>query len=113
MIFRSAKTLAVRKRGFSLLELLAVITIMGILVAIVLPRLGGHTKRAKREACHQYRADINTSIERYWMDTDAYPKTVDDLYPVYYPEAVPVCPVTGDAYTIDPSIGRATGHVHP
>jgi prepilin-type N-terminal cleavage/methylation domain-containing protein len=101
-----------RKRGFSLLELLAVVTIMGILAVVVVPRIGVHTNKAKRDCCHQYKADINAAIERYWMENNAFPKSVDDLHPDYYPAELPVCPVTGAGYTIDQTIGRVSGHDH-
>jgi prepilin-type N-terminal cleavage/methylation domain-containing protein len=100
------------RRGFSLLELLAVVTIMGILAVVVVPRIGLHTNKAKRECCQQYKADINAAIERYWMDNSTFPTTVDDLHPDYYPAELPVCPVTGAAYTIDQTIGRVSGHNH-
>jgi prepilin-type N-terminal cleavage/methylation domain-containing protein len=100
------------RRGFSLLELLAVVTIMGILAVVIIPRIGGHTLTAKINCCHQYKGDLNAAIERYRFDHNVLPASLNDLSPDYYPDAIPPCPVTGGAYTIDPVTGRIQGHSH-
>jgi general secretion pathway protein G len=101
-----------RARGFSLLELLAVVTIMGIIAVVIVPRIGGHTNEAKKNACFQYRGDLNSAIERYRFDHGSSPASLNDLTPDYYPEAIPPCPYTNGAYTIDATTGRIAGHNH-
>lgn len=100
------------RRAFSLLELMAVVTIMGILVAIVLPRLTHHTRYAKIKACNQFRSDLNNSIEKYLFENGVLPNQISDLSPEYYPDVLPVCPIDGSPYTLDPVTGRVQGHDH-
>ena len=101
-----------RRAALTLLELVAVVTILGILVAIIVPRFSGHTAYAKRNACRTYKADLNSAIDRYYFDRGSFPVDTTDLTPDYYPNAVPNCPVDGSAYTIDASRGRISGHTH-
>jgi prepilin-type N-terminal cleavage/methylation domain-containing protein len=102
------------RRAFSLLELLAVVTLMGILAAIIIPRIGGSTLRAKIHACHQYRAEINAAAERYYFDHGSPPSRLSDLElnQEYFPDKAPYCPVTKEAYTLDATTGRVVGHDH-
>ncbi len=102
-----------RRRGFSLLELLAVVTIMGIMAAIILPRIGLHTTKAKANVCSQYQGDINGALEKYYFDTGVWATDLNDIQSDdYYPTAIPGCPVNGQAYTIDPTTHRLNGHSH-
>lgn len=100
------------KRGFSLLELLAVVTILGIIAVIIVPRIGVQGYTAKAKVCDQYVSDINAAIERYYFDTGSFPAQLSDLTPDYYPEAIPPCPATGAAYTIDATAHAVIPHSH-
>lgn len=103
-----------RHAAFSLLELLAVVTIIGILATIVIPRIGSSTQKAKVHACHQYRAEINSAAERYFFDHGKPPSVLSDLENNldYLPDKAPVCPVTKEPYTLDSATGRVLGHDH-
>jgi type IV pilus assembly protein PilA len=52
-------------KGFSLVELMIVVAILGILAAIVLPDLTGHTKKAKEAAAKENLQLLREAIERY------------------------------------------------
>jgi prepilin-type N-terminal cleavage/methylation domain-containing protein len=100
-------------RGFSLLELLAVVMIMGIMAAVIIPRIGGHTAKAKANVCLQYKGDIDDALEKYYFDKEIWATDLNDIQSDdYYPTEIPVCPVTGQAYTIDPATHRISGHNH-
>ncbi|HJN12539.1 MAG TPA: type II secretion system protein [Pirellulaceae bacterium] len=95
------------RRGFSLLELLAVVTIMGIIAAIVVPRLTYSTTTAKQNGELQYRGDLNNAIEKYYFDRSAFPPDLDTLYTDgYYPAPIPNNPVTNVPFVLDPATNR-------
>jgi general secretion pathway protein G len=101
------------RSGFSLLELLAVVTIMGILVVIAVPRVSLHASRAKIESNKQYKGDLNAAVERYYFETGAFPSDLSVLANTeYYPADIPNCPVDNTEYVIDATSHRVSGHDH-
>lgn len=68
------------KRGFTLIELMLVVIIIGILAAMVMPRLVGRSDEARTVAAQ---ADINATLglalDMYEMDNGAYPEKLEDL----------------------------------
>ena len=101
-----------RRSAFSLLELLAVVTIIGIITVVVIPRIGSSTQKTMKEACQQYKADINAAVERYLFHEGSLP-SLDDLHDAeYLPDGIPLCPVTKTKYSLDPDSGRVLGHKH-
>ncbi|KAF3996617.1 type II secretion system major pseudopilin GspG [Glaciimonas immobilis] len=66
-------------RGFTLIEIMVVVVIMGILAALVVPKLMGRTDDARVMAA---RADISTimsSLKLYKLDNQRYPTTEQGL----------------------------------
>jgi prepilin-type N-terminal cleavage/methylation domain-containing protein len=107
--------LARRRRGFTLTELIAVMALLGLLAALIVPRVVGHYDRAKRASCDLNQADIELQVKLWRRNHGAYPAA--DLSniganPGYFPEGVPTCPVDGSAYTIDTTSGTVIGHTH-
>lgn len=100
------------RRGFTLLEMLAAITIIGILAVIIVPRISVQGFTAKSKVCDQYVGDINAAIERYYFETGSFPTQLSDLTPDYYPQAIPPCPANGAAYTIDGTTHSVHRHNH-
>ena len=66
---------------------------------------------AEEKACAHNRMLINSAVERYAVTTGADPSSLDDLNtPDYFPEGIPVCPVSGNPYTLNPATQRVNGH---
>jgi len=67
------------RKGFTLIELLVVIVILGILAAIVVPRITGRVDEARIEATKVQIKAIKDSLEQYKLDNGFYPTTEQGL----------------------------------
>ena len=65
--------------GFTLVELLIVIVIMGILAGIVVFAVGNLTDTASKNSCSTDAASVDTAAEAYKASTGAYPTQMSDL----------------------------------
>jgi general secretion pathway protein G len=68
-----------KQKGFTLIEIMVVVVIIGILIGLVAPNIVGNVDEARVTAA---KADISTlvdALERYYMDNSAYPTTDQGL----------------------------------
>jgi general secretion pathway protein G len=102
-----------RRFAFSLVELMAVVAVVGIVAALILPRVIQNSDHAKEKTCRHNRAEINITVERYYLHTGNWPANdLSDIGadPEYFPDGVPICPRSGAAYRLDPATKRVVGH---
>ena len=104
---------APQRNAFSLLELFAALIIIGILAILIAPRLMSSSTYAKVKTCHHNRTDINLAVERFFIEKSLWP--ADNLSDIgadaeYFSEGMPACPVSGQAYRLDPTTRRVVGH---
>ncbi len=104
-----------RKAAFTLVEILAVVVVLGILAAVVVPRVLVSSATAKTNSCLQNKASINTAVERWYFDKGSWP--LDALTDIaadadFFPDSIPACPVDSSVYALDIVTHRVTGHAH-
>lgn len=66
-------------RGFTLIEIMVVVVIMGVLAALVVPKLIGRTGEAKVAAAKVDIATVMQSLKLYKLDNQRYPTTEQGL----------------------------------
>jgi len=82
-----------RRGGFTFIELMAVVVIISILVALVAPRLIGHTEEAKRQAAKaDIEANLALALDLYALDNNGYPTTEQGLSALRTKPTVPPIP---------------------
>jgi general secretion pathway protein G len=75
----NALTRRARLRGFTLIEIMVVITILGILAALIVPRVVGRTDDARITAAKQDIGAIMQALKLYRLDNGRYPTTEQGL----------------------------------
>jgi general secretion pathway protein G len=61
------------QKGFTLIELVVVIVILGILAAVVVFAVSGSTDKAQTSACAAERSAVETAVEAYRASEGGYP----------------------------------------
>ncbi|HVC45270.1 MAG TPA: type II secretion system major pseudopilin GspG [Candidatus Binataceae bacterium] len=67
------------ERGFTLIELMVVILIIGLLATIVVQNLRGATDKAKRIKAEADISALKTALDRYYLDNGSYPTSDQGL----------------------------------
>lgn len=68
------------RKGFTLVELMLVVIIIGVLVAMVAPRLAGRSEQAKAAAAKaDIEANLSSALDLYEIDNGVYPERLEDL----------------------------------
>ncbi len=101
-----------KRKGFTLVEIMIVVAIIGILAAIAIPRYVQTTSDANTKACSANIANINAQWETKYVNTGAY-GTLAALTgdTDYFPDGAPTCP-HGTAYADADANNRVDAHSH-
>src|SRR6266542_5558817 len=85
-----------RSRGFTLLELIIVISIMAILVSIAVPNFTAAIRQSREAVLRQNLFTLRKLLSEYEVDKQKHPQSLDDLKPQYFKD-IPVDPMTRHA----------------
>jgi len=87
------------RSGFTLVEILIVMTIISILVSVAVPMYQKAVLRAKESLLRSNLFTMRTVIDEYTYDKQKAPQTLQDLVSEGYLRQVPIDPITGSSDT--------------
>jgi type II secretory pathway pseudopilin PulG len=98
-----------------LIELIAVVAILGVIALLIVPRMSSQRASGNRTSCFNQKAEIELQVKLWKRNNGSYPAA--NLSNIgadtsYFPVGLPNCPVDGTSYTISTTTGRVTGHTH-
>ena len=96
---RRVATTGHRAGGFTLIEILVVLTLIALLLTIALPRYFGSLERARDTILVENLRALREGIDKFHADAGRYPETLEELVTKHYFRAMPVDPVTESAAT--------------
>ncbi len=73
--------------AFTLIEIMVVVIILGILAATIIPQFVGTTRDAKISAAKAQVAELESALERFYVQMDRYPTTEEGLKVLVDPPA--------------------------
>ena len=76
------------QQGFTLIELMVVIVILGILAGLIIPRIMGRPEEARRMKARVQIESIETSLKLYKLDNGTYPTTEQGLQALVEPPEI-------------------------
>ncbi len=88
-----------RARGFTLVELMVVLTIIALLISIVVPDYVGRTRRAEEAVLIQNLATMRDALDKHYADAGRYPGSLDELVSKHYLRSIPKDPFTDSSGT--------------
>lgn len=83
-----------RARGFTLVELMAVLAIIALLLSLVVPHYAGRVTRAEETVLRENLALMRTALDQHYADRGRYPERLEELVTRRYLRAIPVDPIT-------------------
>ena len=92
MIMKIARALHKRTKGdkgFTLIELIVVIAVLGVLATLIIPRVVGVKSKAETAAMEANEKIIKNALERYYLKHETYPEKLKDLVDERYLDEIP------------------------
>jgi len=103
------------RAGFTLIELIVVLTVLALLLTIAVPRYFAHIEHAKEATLKQDLSVMRDAIDKFHGDKGRYPDQLEELVSARYIRTIPVDPITESATTwrvIAPTDTEAKGSVY-
>lgn len=91
-------------RGFTLVELLVVLSILALLLSLALPRYFSGVQRAKEQALKQQLLTTRKALDEFYADQGQYPESLQELVDKRYLDKLPWDPIVehNDTWVITP-----------
>jgi len=101
------------KKGFNVLEIILVIALVAAIVVIVVPRFQRANFLSRQNTCFSNVKRVDKQVELWQSMRGSLPATIALIAadPGFFPEGIPVCPVSGDGYFLDDRF-RVAGHIN-
>jgi general secretion pathway protein G len=102
------------RRGYTLIEMMIVISIISILATMALPSFQKQLVRAKETNLRRSLFIMRDTIDQYFADHGRYPDSLQDLETGKYVRQIPMDPLTGssDTWITIPPEGFAEGNIY-
>ncbi len=99
-----------RQRGFTLLEIMVVIVILGILASLVVPNLMGNKEKADRQKVVSDLVALEGALDMYKLDNSRYPNTEQGLQALVTAGRRAACPQLPGRRLYPPSAAGPVGN---
>ena len=99
-------------KGFTLIELMVVMTIIALLLSLAVPRYFRSVDKAREATLHQDLGTMRDAIDKFHGDNGHYPSSLEELVSRKYLRAIPPDPITGNAFAwvvVSPDTASETG----
>lgn len=90
---------SIGKKGYTLLELMIVVAIVGILVTLAIPMFQQSAMKAKEAALKQNLFTMRAVLDQFYADRGDYPESLEALVEEHYLRGIPIDPFTKSATT--------------
>jgi general secretion pathway protein G len=100
--------------GFTLIEVLVVLAVLGTLMMLVAPRYMGSLDRSKEVVLKENLAVVRDAIDKHVADTGRYPESLQELVSKRYLRRLPIDPLTDrtDTWLLVPPADAKLGGVY-